>query len=71
MIAFSAQFDNDLNYDKITDKNSDFLVINNLQTNDFGSENNKILIIDHNKLIYESDNENKYIIAKHIINNTL
>ena len=70
VIAFSAQLDNDLNYEKISDKNSDFLVINNLQTNDFGSDNNKILIIDQNNLIYESDNENKNIIAKHIINNT-
>jgi len=71
VIAFSAQLDNELNYEKISDKNSDFLVINNLQTNDFGSDNNKILIIDQNNLIYESDNENKNIIAKHIINNTL
>ncbi len=71
VIAFSAQLDNDLNYEKITDKNSDFLIINNLQTNNFGSDNNKILIIDQNNLIYESDNENKNIIAKHIINNTL
>ena len=71
VIAFSAQLDNDLNYKKICDKNSDFLVINNLQTNDFGSDNNKIFIIDQNNLIYESDNENKNIIANHIINNTL
>ena len=71
VIAFSAQLDNDLNYKKISDKNCEFLVINNLLTNDFGSDNNKILIIDQNNLIYESDNENKNIIAKHIINNTL
>ena len=71
VIAFSAQLDNDLNYEKITDKNSDFLVINNLQTNYFGSDNNKILIIDQDNLIYESDNENKNIIAKHIVDNTL
>ena len=71
VIAFSAQLDNNLNYEKISDKNSDFLVINNLQTNDFGSNNNKVLIIDQNNLIYESDNENKNIIAKHIIDNTL
>ena len=71
VIAFSAQLDNHLNYEKISDKNCDFLVINNLQTNDFGSDNNKIMIIDQKKLIYESDNENKNIIANHIINNTL
>ena len=70
VIAFSAQLDNDLNYEKITDKNCDFLVINNLKENDFGSDSNKILIIDQNNLIFESDNENKNIIAKHIINNT-
>ena len=71
VIAFSAQLDNDLNYKKISDKNCDFLVINNLQTNYFGSDNNKILIIDQDNLIYESDNENKNIIAKHIVDNTL
>jgi len=71
VIAFSAQLNNDLNYKKISNKNSDFLVINNLQTNNFGSDNNKILIIDQNNLIFESDNENKNIIAKHIVNNTL
>jgi len=71
VIAFSAQLDDDLNYEKISDKNSDFLVINNLHTNDFGSDNNRVLIINQNSLIYESDNENKNIIAKHIIDNTL
>ena len=70
VIAFSAQLNDDLNYDKIIDKNSDFLVINNLQSNDFGSENNKISIIDQNNLIFESGEENKNTIAKHIINNT-
>lgn len=71
VIAFSAQLNNNLNYEKILDKNSDFLVINNLHTNDFGSDNNKISIIDQNNLVFESDNENKHVIAKYIINNTL
>ena len=51
VIAFSAQLNDDLNYDKIIDKNSDFLVINNLQSNDFGSENNKISIILYNNFL--------------------
>ena len=71
VVAFSAQLNNNLNFEKILDKKSDFLVINNLQTNNFGSDNNKVRIIDQNNLIFESDNENKNIIAKHIVNNTL
>ena len=71
VIAFSAQLNDDLNYKKILKKNSDFLVINNLDTNHFGSENNKISIIDQNNLIFKSKNENKNIIAKHILDNTL
>ena len=44
--------------------------INNLKDNYFGSDNNKIYIIDRDKLIYESPVENKNIIAQHIIKNT-
>ena len=71
MIGFSAQFNNDLNFDKIRTKNCDYLIINNLTDNTFGSDNNKIFIIDKDNLIYESSDENKNIIAQHIIKNTL
>ncbi len=71
MIGFSAQIDNKLNFNKINAKNCDYLVINNLNENYFGSDNNKIYIIDKKKLIYESTLENKNIIAQHIIKNTV
>ena len=70
VIGFSAQLDDELNFDKINNKNCDYLVINNLKDNYFGSDNNKIYIIDRDKLIYESSVENKNIIAQHIIKNT-
>ena len=70
VIGFSAQLDDSLNFDKINSKNCDYLVINNLKDNYFGSDNNKIYIIDRDRLIYESSVENKYIIAQHIIKNT-
>ncbi len=71
VIGFSAQIDNKLNFNKINAKNCDYLVINNLNENYFGSDNNKIYIIDKKKLIYESTLENKNIIAQHIIKNTV
>ena len=70
VIGFSAQLDDNLNFEKINSKNCDYLVINNLKDNYFGSDNNKIYIIDRDKLIYESPVENKNIIAQHIIKNT-
>ena len=71
VISFSAQINNELNYEKIIDKNSDFLVINNINKNNFGSNENKVTIINKSELVYESQNENKYIIAQKIIKNTI
>ena len=68
-IAFSAQINNELNFDKLNDKNVDYLVINNILENKFGSENNKIQIIDKDKLIFESELVSKEVIASHIIDN--
>ena len=70
VIGFSAQLDDDLNFDKINNKNCDYLVINNLKDNYFGSDNNKIYNIDREKLIYESSVDIKNVIAQHIIKNT-
>ena len=71
VIAFSAQLDNVLNFEKIKSKNCDYLIINNLNDNNFGSDNNKVFIINKDKLIFESLDENKNIIAQHIVKNTL
>ena len=68
-IAFSAQTNNELNFDKLNDKNVDYLVINNILENKFGGENNKIQIIDKDKLIFESELVSKEVIASHIIDN--
>ena len=68
-IAFSAQVNDDLNFDKIKSKNVDYLVINNILINDFGSDDNKIAIINHDELIYKSDTLSKNEIAQAILLN--
>lgn len=71
VISFSAQTNNDLNFEKIKNKDSDYLVINNLSDNYFGSDMNKVTIINKSEMIYESGNENKHLIAQKIIQNTI
>ena len=68
-IAFSAQVNDDLNFDKIKSKNVDYLVINNILNNDFGSDVNKIAIINHEELIYKSETLSKNEIAQAILIN--
>ena len=67
-IAFSAQLDDELNFNKINSKNVDYLVINNVLKNKFGSDLNKISIIDKQRLIFESDSLDKNQISKDILN---
>ena len=71
VVSFSAQTNNDLNFEKIKNKDSDYLVINNLSDNYFGSDMNKVTIINKSEMIYESGNENKHLIAQKIIQNTI
>ena len=66
-IAFSAQIDDVENYEKLLLKNSDYLVINNIMQNPFGSDMNKIKLINKNKLLLETDVQEKNIIASNII----
>lgn len=66
-IAFSAQIDDVENFDKLISKNSDYLVINNILKNSFGSDVNKIKLINKNELLLETDVEDKNIIASKII----
>ena len=66
-IAFSAQVDDELNFKKIKSKNVDYLVINNILENEFGSDTNKISIINSEELIYKSDTLDKHDIAKAIL----
>ena len=67
-IAFSAQVDDELNFNKINTKNVDYLVINNILKNKFGSDFNKVTIIDKHKLIYESETLDKNDISRDILN---
>ena len=71
VISFSAQTNDDLNFEKINVKNSDFLVINNINDISFGSDTNKVTIINKKAKVFESEEKNKHIIAQEIIKNTL
>ena len=66
-VAFSAQVNDDLNFDKIKSKNCDYLVINNILKNNFGSDHNKIKIINRKELIYESNEKSKSDIAYELL----
>ena len=66
-VAFSAQVNDDLNFDKIKSKNCDYLVINNILKNNFGSDQNKIKIINRKELIYESNEKSKSDIAYELL----
>ena len=55
----------------INEKNSDFLVINNINDISFGSDTNKVTIINKKAKVFESEEKNKHIIAQEIIKNTL
>jgi len=66
-IGFSAQVDNELNFYKLRKKNIDYLVINNILQNPFGSPNNQVTVIDNNQKLLETDTINKNEIAKLLI----
>ena len=70
-IAFSAQMDDRLNFQKLNDKNVDFLVINNITKNLVGSNFNKVSIINKDKLLVSTDELPKNDIAKIIIKTTV
>ena len=67
-IAFSAQVDDELNFNKINTKNVDYLVINNILKNKFGSDTNKVSIIDQQHLLFESEELDKNEISRDILN---
>ncbi|MDC1071311.1 bifunctional phosphopantothenoylcysteine decarboxylase/phosphopantothenate--cysteine ligase CoaBC [Acidimicrobiia bacterium] len=70
-IAFSAQTNDELNYQKLRKKNVDYLVINNITKNKVGSDFNQVSIINNNELIYTTEILNKNVIAGLIIDNTI
>ncbi|MDC3374875.1 phosphopantothenoylcysteine decarboxylase, partial [Acidimicrobiia bacterium] len=70
-IGFSAQMNDNLNFEKIKDKHVNFLVINNISTNKIGSDLNQINLINQHELIVSSDRLDKNSIAKLIIDYTI
>ncbi len=70
-IAFSAQLDDELSFQKLKDKHVNFLVINNVKENQIGSDYNKVSIINSEKLLVASDKVSKNQIASLIIDNTI
>jgi len=56
---------------RLCEKNSDFGVINNIKDISFGSETNKVTIINKKDKVFESEEKNNHIIAQEIIKNTL
>ena len=66
-ISFSAQIDNLNNFEKLRSKNSDYLVINNIKQNKFGSNENQVKVIDKNNVLLSSDVASKNTIASEII----
>jgi phosphopantothenoylcysteine decarboxylase/phosphopantothenate--cysteine ligase len=67
-IAFSAQVNDELSFNKINSKKVDYLVINNILKNKFGSDTNKVSIIDQQHLIFESEELDKNEISRDILN---
>ncbi|MBA4811568.1 MAG: bifunctional phosphopantothenoylcysteine decarboxylase/phosphopantothenate--cysteine ligase CoaBC, partial [Candidatus Actinomarinales bacterium] len=70
-IAFSAQIDNHENFNKLISKNADYLVINNIVENPFGSQTNKIKLINKDKLLLSTGVEDKNIVASKIIDSII
>ena len=70
-IAIIKCLEDNFSYLLINEKNSDFLVINNINDISFGSDTNKVTIINKKAKVFESEEKNKHIIAQEIIKNTL
>tara|TARA_E500000081_G_scaffold41684_1_gene45284 strand:- start:166 stop:1278 length:1113 start_codon:yes stop_codon:yes gene_type:complete len=66
-ISFSAQTDNLNNFEKLRSKNSDYLVINNIIQNKFGSNENQVKVLDKDNVLLSSDVTTKNTIASEII----
>ena len=66
-ISFSAQTDNLNNFEKLRSKNSDYLVINNIKQNKFGSNENQVKVLNKDNVLLSSDVTTKNIIASEII----
>ena len=70
-VAFSAQVEDNLNFEKIKDKGVNYLVINNISKNKIGSDHNQVSIINQTDLLYTSEKLKKEEIASLIIDNTM
>ena len=71
--GFSAQLNNEHDYQKMLEKKIDFMVINNISNKDIGfeSDNNQVTIIGNNGIIKEVELSNKFMIAKEILDHVI
>ena len=71
--GFSAQLNNEHDYQKMMEKKIDFMVINNISNKDIGfeSDNNQVTIIGNNGVIKEVELSNKFMIAKKILDHVI
>ena len=68
-VGFSAQLDSTLSKDKLVEKNLDYLVINDVSNPEigFGSNDNKVTILNKNNDYIDVPKNNKFIISKYIL----
>ena len=73
VIGFSAQLNEDIDIDKMNEKNLDYLITNDISNHKIGfeSDNNEITIIDKNNNIVKYSFKNKYLIAKEILDHVI
>ena len=73
VVGFSAQLNDDINFDKMKEKNLDYLITNDVSNQDIGfdSNNNEVTIIDKNANTIHLSLKNKYLIAKEILDHVI
>ena len=73
VIGFSAQLNEDIDIEKMNEKNLDYLITNDISNHEIGfeSDNNEVTIVDRNKNIVRYSFKNKYLIAKEILDHVI
>ena len=73
VVGFSAQLNDDINFDKMKEKNLDYLITNDVSNQDIGfdSNNNEVTITDKNANTIHLSLKNKYLIAKEILDHVI
>ena len=73
VVGFSAQLNNEMDIEKMKEKNVDYLIMNNVSNADIGfsSDNNEVTIMDAQLNTKHLSFKNKYLIAKEILDYVL